>query len=191
MYRYFIGLCSLMVWSAVFSVPSEAQTANNTEAILATMDRLLINLPMSVAGRDPLKRFLDELSRERCDQQAIADLGVALDKLGYRREAATAQVSYSATCGGHAPSLRAAVNILLRLSDYPTAVTVASNLIKLEPFYDNGYYLRAVAYDRSGSFKKAIDDYITAIELFGNKDRIARSSANSVTPCCPSKHGYP
>jgi Flp pilus assembly protein TadD len=147
------------------------------------------------------KRFLDELSRERCDQQAIAELGVALDKLGYRREAATAQVSYSATCGGHAPSLRAAVNILLKLSDYPTAVTVASDLIKLEPFYDNGYYLRAAAYDRGGSFKKAIDDYITAIELFAHKDRIAsvsylawravtRSSANSAMPCCPSKPGW-
>jgi clan AA aspartic protease (TIGR02281 family) len=133
-------------------------------------------LPEAVETNASIRRPLEQLSRERCDQQAIAELGVALDKLGYRREAATAQVSYSATCGGHAPSLRAAVNILLRLSDYPTAVTVASNLIKLEPFYDNGYYLRAVAYDRSGSFKKAIDDYITAIELFGNKDRIASVS---------------
>jgi len=55
-------------------------------------------------------------------------------------------------------------------------VTVASNLIKLEPFSDNGYYLRAVAHDRGGSPKKAIDDYVTAIELFGNKDRIASVS---------------
>jgi clan AA aspartic protease (TIGR02281 family) len=133
-------------------------------------------LPEAVETNASIRRPLEQLSRERCDQQAIVELGVALDKLGYRREAATAQVSYSATCGGDAPSLRAAVNILLRLSDYPTAVTVASNLIKLEPFYDNGYYLRAVAYDRSGSFKKAIDDYITAIELFGNKDRIASVS---------------
>jgi hypothetical protein len=78
MHRYFIGLCSLIVSSTVFSIPSKSQT----EAILATMDRLLINLPMSVAGRDPVNRFLDELSRERCDQQAIANLGVALDKLG-------------------------------------------------------------------------------------------------------------
>src|SRR5262249_36679717 len=103
MNRYFIGLCSLMISGTVFSVPSKSQTATGvtTEAILATMDRLSINLPMSVAGRDPVKRFLDELSRERCDQQAIADLGVALDKLGYRREAATAYVSYSATCSGH------------------------------------------------------------------------------------------
>ena len=176
--RYFICLCSLMVSATVFSVPTKSQTLTgvNTEAILATMDRLSINLPSSVAGRDPLKRFLEELSREHCDQQTIADLGVALDKLGYRREAATAHVSYSATCGGYAPSLRAAVNILLKLSDYASAATVASNLIKLEPFNNNGYYLRAVAYERSGLPKKAIDDYITAIELFGNKDRIASVS---------------
>lgn len=172
--RYSICLCALVVSCSVLSVPSNSQTM--TGVGIATMDRLSISLPMSVAGRDPIKRFLDELSRERCDQQAIAELGVALDNLGYRREAATAQVSYSATCGGHAPSLRAAVNILLKLSDYPTAVTVASDLIKLEPFYDNGYYLRAVAYDRGGSFKKAIDDYITAIELFAHKDRIASVS---------------
>jgi hypothetical protein len=81
--RYSICLCSLMVSATVFSVPSKSQTLTgvNTEAILATMDRLSINLPSSVAGRDPVKRFLEELSREHCDQQAIADLGVALDKL--------------------------------------------------------------------------------------------------------------
>jgi len=176
--RFLTCLGSLMVASVAFSLPGTSQTMSgvDTEAIIATMDRLSINVPMSVAGRDPVRRFLEELSRERCDQKAIADLGVALDKVGYRREAATAHVSYSATCGGHAPSLRAAVNILLKLSDYTTAVTVASNLIKLEPFNDNGYYLRAVAHDRGGSPKKAIDDYVTAIELFGNKDRIASVS---------------
>jgi aspartyl protease family protein len=52
-------------------------------------------------------------------------------------------------------------------------VRIASNLIALEPFNDNGYFLRALAYDRSGSPQKAIDDYITAIELFGNKEKIS------------------
>jgi len=110
-----------MVASIAFSLPGTSQTMSgvDTEAIVATMDRLSINVPMSVAGRDPVRRFLEELSRERCDQKAIADLGVALDKAGYRREAATAHVSYSATCGGHAPSLRAAVNILLKLPTTP------------------------------------------------------------------------
>src|SRR5262249_37015978 len=72
--------------------------------------------------------------------------------------------------------LRAAVNILLKLSDYANSATVATDLIKLEPYNDNGFFLRAVAHDRAGSYQRAIDDYVTAIELFGNKDRIASVS---------------
>jgi aspartyl protease family protein len=99
-----------------------------------------------------------------------------LDKAGYRREAANAHVRYSESCGGYPPSLRSAAIILLRLTDYTKAATVASDLIKLQPFNDGGYYLRAVAYDRGGFPKKAIDDYITTIELFGNKEKIGSAS---------------
>ena len=63
--------------------------------------------------------------------------------------------------------------MLLKVSDYTTAEHIASDLIRLEPFSDNGYFLRALAHDGNKSFKSAIDDYVTAIELFGNKDRIA------------------
>jgi clan AA aspartic protease (TIGR02281 family) len=144
--------------------------------LYATMERLGISLPMSVAGRDPIRRHLAELSREHCDQQAIADLGTALDNAGYRREAAGALVGFSASCGGHAASLRTAVNILLKLSDSGSAIKIATDLIKLEPYSDNGYFLRAVAHERGGSYQRAIDDYVTAIELFGNKDRISSAS---------------
>jgi len=119
---------------------------------------------------------LEELAREPCDQKAIQELGNALDRVGRRREAANAYTSFSATCGHHAPSLRAAVNILLLLSDYRRAASVATDLIALEPFDDNGYFLRAVAYDRGGETRQAIDDYVTAIELFGQKDRISSVS---------------
>jgi clan AA aspartic protease (TIGR02281 family) len=171
-------LIVLMASGIALSAPGASQTteAVDIDQLLATMDRLLISVPMSVAGRDPVRRYLGELSRERCDQQAIADLGDALQKAGYRREAATAHVRFSAICDGHAPSLRTAANILLKLSDYTGAATVASNLIKLEPFSDNGYFLRAVANDRGGAPRKAIDDYITAIELFGNKEKISSAS---------------
>ena len=54
--------------------------------------------------------------------------------------------SFSDSCGGHASSLRAAVNILIKLSAYDDAATTASRLIELEPFNDNGYYL-ARAYE--------------------------------------------
>jgi aspartyl protease family protein len=62
------------------------------------------------------------------------------------------------------------------LTDYGTAVVVSSKLIELEPFNDNGYFLRAVANGRGGSSQKAIDDYTTAIELFGNKQTISSVS---------------
>jgi clan AA aspartic protease (TIGR02281 family) len=55
--------------------------------------------------------------------------------------------------------------MLLKLSDYTTAEHIASDLIRLEPFSDNGYFLRALAHDGNKSFKSAIDDYVTAIEM--------------------------
>ena len=165
----------LIIASVAFSLPAASQTprSGDMDALLAAMERLSLDIPMNVYGRDPIRRHLGELARERCDQQAIADLGKALEKVGYRREAVTALVNFSKTCGGHAESLRTAANILLTLSDYETTVTVVSRLIELEPFHDNGYYLRAVAHERGGSPHKAIGDYTTAIELFGNKQRIA------------------
>jgi clan AA aspartic protease (TIGR02281 family) len=171
-------LLALLIVSTTFSTPAASQMPSGTDMddLLAVMDRLMLKLPLNVYGRDPVRRLLGELKRERCDQQAIADLGKALETAGYRRDAANALTSYSATCGGHAPSLRTAVNILLKLSDYETAVTVATHLIKLEPFNDNGYFLRAVAHDHGGSPQKAIDDYTTAIELYGNKQTIASAS---------------
>jgi clan AA aspartic protease (TIGR02281 family) len=153
-----------------------AQVAVDMDDLLAVMERLAISIPMKVAGSDPIRRHLGELSREKCDQKAIADLGDALDKAGYRCEAATAHIRFSNTCGGHVPSLRAATNILLRLSDYPAAIRVATNLIALEPFAYNSYYLRAVAHDRSGSPEKAIDDYVTAIELYSNREKMSNTA---------------
>jgi aspartyl protease family protein len=172
---HFIRLCVLAAVSATLVAAAASQPAPrpNRENILAVMERFLIELPMSIAENPPVRGPLEELGREPCDQKAIEELGNALDKVGRRREAANAYTSFSATCGHHAPSLRAAVNILLTLSDYSRAASVASDLIALEPFNDNGYYLRALAHDRAGDTRRAIDDYVTAIELFGNKDRIS------------------
>jgi hypothetical protein len=144
---------SLIIASAALRAPAAAQnpSAADMDDLIATMNRLSLKLPMNVYARDPLRRHLGELARERCDQRAIADLGKALESAGYRREAVTALTRYSETCDGHAPSLRTAVNMLLMLTDYGTAVVVSSKLIELEPFNDNGYFLRAVAYDRSGA----------------------------------------
>src|SRR5262245_4378337 len=134
------GTCAVwfLVTSFASSLPAAAQTPDAGADLAATMERLSIKLPPQVADSDAVKRPLEELGRERCDQSAIGNLGTALEKAGYRREAAVAQMTFSQTCGGHAASLRAAANVLLKLSDYPAAEAVAS---------DSGYYLRGFAYD--------------------------------------------
>ena len=139
------------------------------ETVATAISRLSINLPASIAGIEAVRKPLADLGREPCDRLAIVKLGLALSNVGRRREAATAQLSFSAACGGHVPSLKSATSTLLDLSDYAGATAAASELIKLEPFDASGYNLRALAYDRGGSPKKAIDDYLTTIELFENK----------------------
>ena len=130
-------------------------------------------LPEAVEANGSIRGPLEQLRRERCDQQAIFDLATALrNVVGYRREAAKVDMSFSGMCGGYAPSLRRAANVLLEVSDYSGAATVASELISFEPLYDNGYYLRALAHDGSGLAEKALDDYVTTLELVGDKDRI-------------------
>ncbi len=154
-----------------------AQAPASTKGdVAATMARLAIDLPQNVAASAAVGGPLQELGRERCDQDAIVQLAKALQEAGFRREAAVAEVNFSSQCGGYAPALRDAVNVLLKLSDFSTAESIASNLIKLEPFQDNGYFLRALARDGRKSYKSAIEDYVTAIELFGNKERISSVS---------------
>jgi len=84
-----------------------------------------------------------------------------------------AQIAFSDRCGGNPGAVRRAVNILLQLNDPAAVVSAATKLIDLEPYGDNGYYLRALGHYRGGNRKMAIDDYATAIELFGNKEHIS------------------
>ena len=69
-YRCCMGLGWLLAWSLALSFPGAAQTPPGVGAdILATMDRLAIKLPMEIAASDPVRKPLEELSRERCDQR--------------------------------------------------------------------------------------------------------------------------
>ncbi|MGI9425782.1 MAG: aspartyl protease family protein [Hyphomicrobiaceae bacterium] len=118
----------------------------------------------------------DALTREPCDRSAVLQLGRSASRAGYRREAANLHIRFSERCNSHAPSLRAAVNYLMTISDYEAAVDVATKLIALQPFHNNGYFLRGLAYFDSHRSERAIDDFITAIELFGDKANISSAS---------------
>jgi tetratricopeptide (TPR) repeat protein len=112
------------------STAREAATERgNDEAVATAMSRLSINLPASVAGIDAVRIPLDDLGREPCDRLAIVKLGLALGNVGRKREAATAQLGFSAACGGHVPSLK---GILLDLSDYAGATAAANRQGRLK-----------------------------------------------------------
>src|SRR5262245_63159068 len=102
------------------------------------MQRLSIKLPPQVVDSDAVKRPLEELGRERCDQSAIGNLGTALEKAGSRREAAVAEVTFSQACGGHGASIRAAANGLRKVSDYQAGEGIAWEWNTVETYNSRG-----------------------------------------------------
>lgn len=128
--------------------------------------QLAIHLPEKVA-HDPLVwQALDQLKREPCDQKAISDLALLLDKLGYRREAAIAPYQFVKRCGAPVVALNQSINRLLKLADYANAVEVADEYVRRAPTASNAYYLRAVALDGLGDSRRAVTDYASAIEIY-------------------------
>lgn len=163
------ALCFVGIDGAHGQAPGET----DWQRLKAASDRFGISIPLQPSARAAVARSLDELTREKCDKVAIRGLATALEKAGHRRDAAASQVKFSDTCNGHSDSLQRAVNLYLDISDYEAAAETADKFIALNPLNDTGYFLRALAHEEGKQPEKAIDDYITAIELFTNKDTIA------------------
>jgi aspartyl protease family protein len=142
-----------------------------------------ISLPMSVITNPIIAKQLSALGREKCDRQAVFQLSEKLEDESYRREAAESLAKFSDNCGGYAEGLRRAINLLLDLSDYQRSAELADKLIEMEPNNDNGYFLRAVAYGESDRCEEAIADYSSAIELFGDKDKISSVAYENMSKC--------
>jgi aspartyl protease family protein len=163
-----IVVCSIVAVSAGYL------NENPDEVFAAVYARLGVNLPVR-AARDPAVWLrLEELKREPCDQTSISDLGLTLEKLGYRREAAQGLYNFVRQCGAPTSALQRSIDIFLKLSDYPMAVEVADEFIRRAPTVDEAHYLRGVALEGVKDFRRALADYADAIELFvGNKKSIS------------------
>ncbi len=145
------------------------------ELFAAVYERLNIKLAVP-AARDPYVWLrLQELKREPCDQKSIDDLAVALDKLGYRREAATGLYNFVKRCGAPSTALHKATDTFLKLSDNAMAVEVADEFIRQAPENHNAHYLRGVAFEGLGDHTRALIDYANAIEFFGHDKKTISS----------------
>ena len=137
------------------------------EIFAAVYMRLAIQLPPNVARDPQVWNRLDQLKREPCDQKSIDDLALILDKLGYRRQAAEGQYSFVKKCGEPVAALHKSIDLLLKLSDYPMALEVADEFMRRAPTNHDAHYLRGVALEGIGDYRRALVDYTNAIELFG------------------------
>ncbi|HEY2137181.1 MAG TPA: TIGR02281 family clan AA aspartic protease [Xanthobacteraceae bacterium] len=145
------------------------------EVFASVYDRLGVQIPLR-AARDPYVWLrLEELKREPCDQKSVDDLAVALDKLGYRREAADGLYHFVKACGAPTSALHKSADIFLKLSDYAMAVEVADEFIRRAPDDYIAHYLRGAAFDGVGDYARALADYSDAIELFGRDKRTMSS----------------
>lgn len=164
-----LGRCCViaLLLIAVPDIVRAGYLDENPDEVFSGVYERLGALPLR-AARDPFVWLrLEELKREPCDQKSIGDLALALDKLGYRREAADGLYRFVRDCGAPLSALHQSIDIYLKLTDYPKAVEVADEFMRRAPSNHDAHYLRGVALQGAGDFQRALVDYSDAIELFG------------------------
>jgi aspartyl protease family protein len=115
-------------------------------------------------------------SASRSTRKASADLALALDKAGYRREAANGLYKFVLDCGAPVTALHRSFDIYLRLTDYPKAVEVADEFIRRAPSNREAHYLRDVALEGANDHQRALVDFANAVELFGRTRRASQAA---------------
>jgi clan AA aspartic protease (TIGR02281 family) len=157
-----------LLFAALSGIARAGYLDENPDEVFEDVYQRVGALPVQ-AARDPFVWLrLQELKREPCDQKSIEDLAMALDKLGYRRQAAEGLYKFVLNCGAPVTALNRSTNIYLKLTDYPKAVEVADEYVRRAPSDRNAHYLRGVALDGAGDYKRALADYSDTIELFGS-----------------------
>jgi clan AA aspartic protease (TIGR02281 family) len=165
MFKQFCTAALLLV--AMSGVVGAGYLDENPDEVFAPVYERIGALPVQ-AARDPFVWLrLEELKREPCDQKSIGDLALMLDKLGYRRQAAEGLYRFVKECGAPVTALRRAIDIYLKLTDYPKAVEVADEFVRRAPSDHDAHYLRGVALEGAGDYQRALADYSDGIELFG------------------------
>jgi clan AA aspartic protease (TIGR02281 family) len=167
------GLVAVLLGIALVSGAAKASylDENPDEVFAAVYSRLGTSLPHQVTRDPSVWVLLSELKREPCDQTSIGNLALLVEKHGYRREAAQSLFGFFLSCGAPTSALHRSVDIFLKLTDYAKAVEVADEFIRRAPSDANAHYLRGVALEGAGDFRRALIDYANSIELFGSDKR--------------------
>lgn len=162
----------LFSWLAVFAARADFAVGasyldeNPDEVYAGVYADLGITLPPKVARDPQVWMTLDRLKRENCDQNSLKNLALLLERFGYSREAANSQYNFVKRCEAPVSALHKSIDLLLKLSDYATAVEVADEFVRRAPTNHDAHYLRGAAFEGVGDYRRALVDYADAIELF-------------------------
>ena len=160
-----------LLFAASSGIAHAGYLDENPDEVFEGVYERIGTLPVQ-AARDPFVCLrLQELKREPCDQKSIQDLAMMLDRLGYRRQAAEGLYKFVLSCGAPVNALHRSVDIYLKLTDYPKAVEAADEYVRRAPSNREAHYLRGLALDGAGDYKRALADYSDAIGLFGPDKR--------------------
>jgi len=166
---FFRPICAVVLLLLAPAVAFAGYLDENPDQVFAGVyDKLGVSIPQA-AARDPVVwNYLSQLKREPCDQTSINNLGIALERIGYRREAAEGLYNFVLACGEPVEALRQSVNIYLKLTDYAKAAEVADAYVRRLPQNSTAHYLRAIALQESGEIAKSLSDFSDTIELLGS-----------------------
>jgi aspartyl protease family protein len=168
--------CLAIILFVAFSGVARAgdPTTDNPDQVFESVYARIGALPATVARDRLVWLNLEELKREPCDQRSIDDLAGMLDRRGYRRQAADGLYKFVQNCGAPLIALNKAAVIYMSLTDYPKAVEAADEYVKRAPSDQSARYVRAMALDGAGDYRRALADYSDTIELFnGDKKMIS------------------
>ncbi|WP_321928592.1 TIGR02281 family clan AA aspartic protease [Burkholderia cenocepacia] len=153
--------CSLCVIAACdevkIAIPDDIKPAVDTYH--------LSSVSVSDLTKPDIRRSLMQLSVEACNRDAMGRLAAQIDQLGYRRESANALIQFVDRCGRADGFLSAAVDDLMAVSDFKSAVDVSNRLIATNASESQYYFDRGRAYEGWQRNDAALSDYMQALAL--------------------------
>lgn len=144
---------------------------NPDQAFSAVYAKLGVKLPPEAVRSPDVLARLEELKRKPCDKKVILELGQALEKAGYRREAAEGLANFVKACGGPDEALNRAAAIFLKVPDNAKAIEVADEIVRRAPKSSYAIYVRGTVREAAGETEQALADFASAIELYGRNKK--------------------
>ena len=138
-------------------------------------------LPLTLELRPEFYHPLNLLRREACDREAILPLAKLITEAGYPREGAKSLISFGEKCGSSTELLEPAYDAFIRLGDFKSAVSVASELVKLSPAIPDYRFWRGEAYEGLRDYKGALSDYISTLQLFKRFSNVSLSQFYAIS----------